>query len=242
MPKPSGGWKGQRGTRQERGYGAAWGRLRQTILDRDNHLCQVCKVEGRDTPASEVDHRTPKAKGGTDDPDNLQAICTPCHRAKSAGEGAQGKTWESKRAAYGIPDGMKPSAVPVILIAGPPGSGKTTHAHAIARQGDTIIDLDDIVESICGQRWTGDLPTIGKALDKRDAILMGLHARRGGRVILIITGKTPDERTGWMKALGQRVRLHVMQTSAAECIRRIKADPARAHAVARQVEVVRAWR
>lgn len=242
MPKTPGGWKGQRGTRQERGYGREWGRLRQAILSRDSHLCQVCKANGRITPANAVDHITPKSQGGTDDPDNLQSICDPCHYIKSTAEGHAGKSPEAKRNAYGIPQGMKPSAVPVILIAGPPGSGKTTHAHAIARQGDTIIDLDDITERLCGQRWTGDIPTVGKALAERDAILCSLHARRGNRIILIVTGKTPDERTGWMKALGQRARLHVMQTSATECIRRIKADPARAHAVARQVEVVRAWR
>jgi 5-methylcytosine-specific restriction protein A len=241
MPKTPGGWKGQRGTRQERGYGAAWDRLRKAFIKAEP-LCRSCAAKGRTHPADEVDHIIPKANGGTDEWDNLQPLCRECHAEKSSAEGHAGKSPEAKRNAYGIPQGMKPSAVPVILIAGPPGSGKTTHAHAIARQGDTIIDLDDIVERICGHRWTSDIPTVGKALAERDAILCGLHAKRGNRVILIVTGKTPDERTAWMQALGQRARLHVMQTGAAECIRRIKADPARAHSAARQIEAVKAWR
>jgi 5-methylcytosine-specific restriction enzyme A len=70
-------------SRHTRGYGAAWVRLRAVILDRDLHLCQPCRRIGRVTPATQVDHIKPKAKGGTDDSDNLQAICEPCHTAKT---------------------------------------------------------------------------------------------------------------------------------------------------------------
>ena len=137
---------------------------------------------------------------------------------------------------------MKPSAIPVILIAGPPGSGKTTHAHKIKRTDDTVIDLDDIAEAIGGQRWTGDLAVVRRALDERNRLLTALHKKRKGRCILIVTGQTPAERKAWMTALGMRARLVVMQTSAAECIRRISADPRRAHAVDRQVEAIKSWR
>jgi len=91
MTKPNGGWKGQRGTRHERGYGTAWDKLRLVILRRDLHLCQPCKADGRTTPATAVDHIKPKSQGGTDDQDNLQAICDDCHRAKSAAEGHEAK-------------------------------------------------------------------------------------------------------------------------------------------------------
>ena len=36
--------------------------------------------------AKEVDHIITKAKGGTDDPDNLQSLCVQCHREKTARE------------------------------------------------------------------------------------------------------------------------------------------------------------
>ena len=71
-------------TSTERGYGTAWRKLRAKVMKRDNYLCQVCLPQM--TKAKEVDHITNKAKGGTDDMDNLQAICIGCHRAKTANE------------------------------------------------------------------------------------------------------------------------------------------------------------
>ena len=80
-----------RGSRQDRGYGAEWERTRKRILRRDKGLCQVCLANGRYTPAKEVDHIHHKAAGGTEDDANLQAICSPCHQAKTAQEARQGR-------------------------------------------------------------------------------------------------------------------------------------------------------
>lgn len=52
-------------------------------MQRDKRLCQVCLAKGKVTVATEVDHIKPKAKGGTDDIRNCQAICSPCHAAKT---------------------------------------------------------------------------------------------------------------------------------------------------------------
>lgn len=87
MTRPS--WHHNGKSRHERGYGTAWTKLRKQILERDRHLCQPCLQQGRATPATQVDHRIAKANGGTDDPDNLRAICGPCHLAKSLAD--QGK-------------------------------------------------------------------------------------------------------------------------------------------------------
>ena len=78
----------RRGSRQSRGYGAEWEQTRKRILSRDKGLCQVCKADGRLRPAKQVDHKVPKAEGGTEDDDNLQAICSDCHKAKTAKEWA----------------------------------------------------------------------------------------------------------------------------------------------------------
>ena len=73
-------------SRHARGYGNDWDKLRLTILERDKFLCQPCRKQGVVTIAKAVDHITPKAKGGNNDPANLQAICNPCHTAKTAAE------------------------------------------------------------------------------------------------------------------------------------------------------------
>lgn len=73
-----------RESRQSRGYGAEWDRTRLRVLRRDSYLCQPClRAFNRPTPAAQVDHIKPKAKGGTDDDGNLQAICVACHDAKT---------------------------------------------------------------------------------------------------------------------------------------------------------------
>ena len=83
------GWNHNGRTAAQRGYGAAWRKIRKLALQRDKHLCQYCRLEGRLTPATEVDHRLSKAKGGTDDLDNLASTCRPCHEAKTARENGQ---------------------------------------------------------------------------------------------------------------------------------------------------------
>lgn len=74
----------------ERGYGNEWRKLRDRILGRDKRLCQPCLRQGRTTLATEVDHKIPKAEGGTDDEGNLEAICNQdpflCHSKKTAQE------------------------------------------------------------------------------------------------------------------------------------------------------------
>lgn len=76
--------KQPKGDTTARGYGWAWQQLRARILKRDGYLCRDCRTEGRVTLATDVDHITPKAKGGTDEDDNLQSLCADHHKAKTA--------------------------------------------------------------------------------------------------------------------------------------------------------------
>jgi len=87
---PKHGWNHTQNER-ERGYGWTWRKIRKQILARDNYLCQPCLRAGRLTPAKEVDHIIPKAKGGKDDNDNLQSICVACHKEKTARENGSRK-------------------------------------------------------------------------------------------------------------------------------------------------------
>jgi hypothetical protein len=57
-------------------------RLRVDILERDNYTCQMCGAKAPDVKL-EIDHKTPRAKGGTNDPENLQVLCKDCNIGKS---------------------------------------------------------------------------------------------------------------------------------------------------------------
>ena len=85
-------------SRHERGYGSAWDKLRAAKLAADP-LCAPCLALGRTTAATHVDHVTPKSRGGTDDWSNVQSICAPCHKDKTAREAAeaQGRRLKPKR-------------------------------------------------------------------------------------------------------------------------------------------------
>lgn len=58
-------------------------RLRYEILRRDNHTCRYCGATAPDVPLR-VDHVTPVALGGTDEPTNLATSCEPCNSGKSS--------------------------------------------------------------------------------------------------------------------------------------------------------------
>lgn len=75
------------GSTTERGYGHAWRKLRKQVLERDSYLCVQCSKTGRVAEATDVDHIKAKVHGGIDDLDNLQSLCSPCHKEKTAKEG-----------------------------------------------------------------------------------------------------------------------------------------------------------
>jgi 5-methylcytosine-specific restriction protein A len=85
-PRPGTFADRDRGSSAARGYGYRWRQLRAHVMARDGGLCQVCLLAGVVRPATDVDHIIRKAAGGSDDPSNLQAICGPCHKAKTARE------------------------------------------------------------------------------------------------------------------------------------------------------------
>ncbi len=68
-----------RPSRHARGYGPEWDRLRRRILQQH----PWCMWPGCPELATDVDHIVPKARGGTDDWDNLQALCHRHHSIKT---------------------------------------------------------------------------------------------------------------------------------------------------------------
>jgi 5-methylcytosine-specific restriction protein A len=74
--------KNQRRQQQTTGAAAHW---RHLLQQHGGAICAHCQQpHHRDN--LEVDHIKPLADGGTDSLDNLQILCTDCHRSKSAAE------------------------------------------------------------------------------------------------------------------------------------------------------------
>lgn len=63
-----------------RGYDRKWRMIRAGFL-KAHPRCEMCGAA-----ASEADHRTPLAAGGTHAWANLRALCKPCHSRKTARE------------------------------------------------------------------------------------------------------------------------------------------------------------
>lgn len=89
-------------SRQSRGYGAEWDKIRAQVMKRDGGLCQPCLATGRPTVATAVDHILSKAKAKKlgwsdskiDNLQNLQSICHLCHNKKTVEE--TGRTYRPK--------------------------------------------------------------------------------------------------------------------------------------------------
>lgn len=88
--KPKEKWqrsnKNEGKTTTQRGYGAKWRKIRKVVIARDMGLCQRCIRSGTVKAFDAVDHKVPKARGGTDQLDNLECICNPCHTDKTNNE------------------------------------------------------------------------------------------------------------------------------------------------------------
>lgn len=87
------GAKDLREASSRRGYGAAWRRLKAKVFASialnqgwPYALCEAHLKRGERVKASDLDHKVTKARGGTDDPANLQALCHSCHSKKTAKE------------------------------------------------------------------------------------------------------------------------------------------------------------
>lgn len=61
--------------------GPEWEALRQQVFARAGGICEEPSCNAQ---ATHVDHIYPKALGGTDDLDNLQALCGPHNLRKGA--------------------------------------------------------------------------------------------------------------------------------------------------------------
>ncbi|MXP28110.1 AAA family ATPase [Porphyrobacter algicida] len=249
---------------------AAWLKLRRLKLQ-TSPLCEDCEAEGRTVPANVVDHRHAISQGGAPFPplDGLASLCQRHHSIKTASgpeagafksrgpkkgctpdglplsdthpwNGGNGK-WSGKVIERRMPSDLKRSAIPLTIVCGPPGSGKTTYVRQHAAPKDVVICLDTIMQKISGLPEHQAPPhLLSRALTKRNAMLRSLANEKGDHAaFFIVSAPRPYERDVWARRLGGR--LEVLTTPAIECIRRINADPARHGQSKRMVEAVLAW-
>ena len=84
-------WTRKGGKTSDRGYGWDWQKVRDAFI-RANPVCvdPFAFHPNVVTPAEHVDHIIPFSRGGERlDASNLQSLCAPCHRHKTAIESNQ---------------------------------------------------------------------------------------------------------------------------------------------------------
>lgn len=179
-------------------------------------LCRHCKAKGIYRIADEVDHIIPLALGGDDSDANTQPLCFECHAVKSALDGAE------SAGASTHPDWLKPSAIPLTIVCGPPCSGKTTYVDQHASPADTRIDFDTIAHEIepTYRPWVTSLDRVltSRVLRIRNAKLGSLKRHTLGQAWFTIPAPTKAERDWWQAKLGGQVLL--LGTPPDECKRR----------------------
>lgn len=198
-----------------------------------NPLCKHCAQKGKTVAANTVDHIIPVRVDDSInffDSENHQALCEPCHNRKSAQE-RWGK-WYDRRA--------KGTHTEVIIVSGPPASGKTYWVSKHKEEGDLILDLDMIWTAITGlpmYEKPNQLTPVVFAI--RDTILNTIGEMPGLKRAIILTTNT---RTPAMISFMNRHRHQLIELEADEqtCVDRILNDKRRKNK-AQHVQLVRDW-
>lgn len=214
----------RRGSAASRGYDADWRRCRAAFLLK-HPLCLFCETAGRVEEATVVDHII----SIEDRPDlrldwsNLRPLCKPCHDRRTARDqafGGRSSRW---------PDWLRPSAVPLTIVCGPPASGKSTLVRDRARSSDLILDLDLIASELSGQRphsWGRDW--LAPAMRERNELLGRLSRQpcTWPAAWLIVSEPKAERRQWWWSTL-KPTEIIVLETSIDQCMARTRADAER---------------
>lgn len=174
----------------------------------------MCEAQGIVRLTTIIDHKTPLAFGGPDTDENCQGLCAIHDAIKTGMEQAK------DRAVATHPEWLERPACEVVIVSGPPCSGKSTYVAEHAKTGDIVIDLDEIAGTIApswGRIWNG--PLLDQAMRVRNAMLGSLRfAPKSGRAWFIVGAPTYAERQWWFEKVGHS---HVfLSPPVSECLRR----------------------
>lgn len=206
---------------------ALWQNIRQQVLQ-EEPWCRQCAEDNIPTLAQMVDHIVRiQAGGNRTDRENLQPLCNSCHAKKR---------WKEARGR---------EAMPVHIVCGPPGSGKSTWVKQRAGVDDLVVDLDLLGTALSVRGYDArdvhERPAshVAYAIAARDAVLSTLATKRDVTAWLITTGARATDR----QALKQRFNadVTVLEVSPVECLNRIAKDPGRAYQLDGLREVVQRW-
>jgi len=137
---------------------------------------------------------------------------------------------------------IKKPSCRVMLIGGPPGSGKSYYVDKNKKQGDIVIDLDDIMSELSGLPiYQADKDTwIIPALKERNKRLSSLCNENINRVAWVIICASGTQWSWWRMALKPKTA-HSCWMPMDVCINRIKADQRRSHQVDKHIKVCVDW-
>lgn len=230
----------------ERGYDGDWHSARK------RHLADhpACTVFGCTMPATDVDH----IQSVQDRPDlrleasNFRSMCHAHHAQRTARDQGFARKGDDNSVNAPLrgarhPEWMRPSIVPLTLVCGAPGAGKSTYVEQRRGPRDMVLDLDVIIAKLSG------LPLYNAAPSWRDAALrwrngrlslLGYVSSRWPLAWLIVSEPRDHWRQWWVDKMGARVV--VLEAPAATCVERIVHDSRRNDSArARALEGVHWW-
>lgn len=220
---------------------AAWKRLCLLALQRDHYLCQPCLRRGVLTLADGTHHAVARwtKRPGNDDLGSTRELPAQPGRGPALRLVMHnlGRRWLAGKKG----EDVLVADTRVVLVCGPPGSGKTTYVRERAQRGDLILDLDALMSALSGQPWyEAPREILPFALAARDAVLERLNHPHGVRKVWVISSlanKADRER------LRQRLNAEsvMLDVPPEECLRRIAQDERRAHQLSQWEPIVYRW-
>lgn len=211
------------GSSTSRGYDWKWRMLRKKHLE--EHPACPCGA-----PAEMVHHVNPVSLA----PHlrlstlNLASMCRRCHALEHARTGVATPAAGGARSPAAYPAKLGRFASQVVVVCGPPASGKSTFVRTRAKPGDVVLDLDEIGARLAGNDVHDDHRTVlAAALAERNDALFAAARAPGPPVWLISSAPRPAQRAFWRERGASVVEVMAPRAVCEERIRSERADVAR---------------